>query len=59
VSTQPENSICRPGLEPTTPMVGGRAPTLKSDTFELVGGFPPPKLDPPDPTIKPTKFSNI
>ena len=59
VSTQPESSIRWPGPKPTIPMVGGKSPTLKSDTFESVGGFLPPKLDPPNPTVKPTKFSNI
>ena len=62
VSTQIGNSTCSrhpPRPELTTPVVGGRSPTLKSDTFESIGGFPPPKLDPPDPTVKPTKSSNI
>lgn len=48
-----------PRPELTTLVVGGRSLTLKSDTFESVGGFPPPKLDPLDPTVKPTKFGNI
>ena len=47
----------RPKL--TTLVVGGRSLTLKSDTFESVGRFPPPKLDPLDLTVKPTKFGNI
>ena len=54
------NRSCHPPRpELTTLVVGGRSLTLKSDTFESVGGFPPPKLDPLDPTVKPTKFGNI
>ena len=42
------NSTVSSGLLPTEP-----------DTLGLIGGFPPQKIEPPNPTIKSTKSSDI
>ena len=46
-------------LEPTNPTVGGGSPSTKPNTFGSVSGFTPQKPEPPDPTIKSTKFGDI
>ena len=60
----PTNSSDPPETEPqplelTNPTVGDGSPTIEPDTFGSVSGFPPQKLEPPDPTIKSTKSGNI
>ena len=56
-SDLPETEL--PPPEPTNPTVGDGSPSTKPDTLGSVGGFPPQKPEPPDPTIKSTKSSNI
>ena len=46
-------------LELTNLTVGGGFPTIEPDTFGSVNGFPPQKLEPPNPTIKATKSGEI
>ena len=48
-----------PPPELTNPIVGGGSPPTELDTFGSVGRFPPQKPNPPDPTIKSTKFGDI
>jgi len=60
----PTNSSDPPETEPqplelTNPTVGGGSPTIEPDTFGSISGFPPQKLEPPDPTIKSTKSGDI
>lgn len=45
--------------EPITPAVSGGSLPSKSDTFELVGRFPPLKLESPNPIIKSKKIGDI
>ena len=48
-----------PPPEPTNPTVGCGLPPTEHEPFGLVGGFPPPKPEPPDPTTKSTTSGDI
>lgn len=60
LKTQPTcpDPNCQPP-KPTTPAISGESLPSESDTFGLVGRFPPPKLKPPNPIVKSKKSSDI
>ena len=60
--TNPPDPPEMPPPEPTNLMVDSGSPRIEPEPFGLVGGFPPQKPEPPNPTIKskhPATFKSI